>query len=144
MRKVLGRTGLAPALLELEVTETAAMDNPQIAIENLRALKSLGIGLAIDDFGTGYSSLAYLKLLPIDRLKLDRTFVKDIEDDTNDAVICTATIGLAHNLGLKVVAEGVETAAQLAFLRSLDCDELQGYYFSPPLPESEAREYGMG
>ncbi|HMW56171.1 MAG TPA: PAS-domain containing protein [Accumulibacter sp.] len=144
VRKVLGRTGLAPALLELEVTETAAMDNPQIAIENLRALKSLGIGLAIDDFGTGYSSLAYLKLLPIDRLKLDRTFVKDIEDDTNDAVICTATIGLAHNLGLKVVAEGVETAAQLAFLRSLDCDELQGYYFSPPLPESEAREYGMG
>ena len=142
VRDVLKETGLPPHRLELEVTETAAMENPQLTIDNLRALRALGVSLAIDDFGTGYSSLAYLKLLPITRLKLDRAFVMDIESDPNDAAICAATIGLAHNLGLDVVAEGVETAAQLQYLEQLGCDEIQGYYFSRPLPAAQARCFG--
>ena len=144
VREVLLQNDLPPQCLELEITETAAMENPQLTIENLSALRALGVSLAIDDFGTGYSSLAYLKLLPISRLKLDRTFVMDIESDPNDAAICRATIGLAHSLGLEVVAEGVETLAQLDYLRELECDKLQGYYFSKPLPEAGAREFARG
>jgi EAL domain-containing protein (putative c-di-GMP-specific phosphodiesterase class I) len=94
----------------------------------------MGIALAIDDFGTGYSSLAYLKHLPIQRLKLDQSFVKDIESDRSDAAICSATIALGHNLGLKLVAEGVETKAQEEFLSKLGCDFMQGYLYSKPLP----------
>jgi diguanylate cyclase (GGDEF)-like protein/PAS domain S-box-containing protein len=124
--------------LEFEITETAAMNDPQMAVTQLNALRDLGIWLAIDDFGTGYSSLAYMKRLPIQTLKLDRTFVRDIESDPNDAEISLATIALAHNLGLKVVAEGVETDAQRAFLSLHNCDYLQGYLFSKPLPSKEA------
>ncbi|MDX1334794.1 MAG: EAL domain-containing protein [Gammaproteobacteria bacterium] len=120
--------------LELEITETAAMDDPDLAVRQLNDLRNLGVSLSIDDFGTGYSSLAYLKRLPINTLKLDRSFVRDIETDQSDAEICMASITLAHNLGLKVVAEGVETEAQREFLASHQCDYLQGYLFSRPLP----------
>ncbi|MCW8881970.1 MAG: EAL domain-containing protein, partial [Sedimenticola sp.] len=126
--------------LELEITETAAMADPELAIRQLNRLSELGVSLAIDDFGTGYSSLAYLKKLPINTLKLDQTFVGDIENDKNDAEICMATIALAHNLGLKVVAEGVETIEQRDFLTKYDCDYLQGYLFSKPLPSKEATD----
>ncbi len=132
--RLLRRHGVEPARLELEMTESVAMQQPESTIRNLLALKDLGVSLAIDDFGTGYSSLAYLKLFPLDRLKLDRTFVSDIEHDPNDASICAATVGLAHSLRLELVAEGVETAAQHAFLRQLGCDLLQGYLFHRPMP----------
>jgi diguanylate cyclase (GGDEF)-like protein/PAS domain S-box-containing protein len=125
---------LQAADLELEITESTAMQNPEITIAILNQLSGMGIALAIDDFGTGYSSLAYLKHLPIQRLKLDQSFVKDIESDRSDAAICSATIALGHNLGLKLVAEGVETKAQEEFLSKLGCDFMQGYLYSKPLP----------
>jgi len=141
VRTIMARHGIGSGQLELEVTESVAMDNPERAIDQLMLLRRLGIELAIDDFGTGYSSLAYLKLLPIQTLKLDRAFVQDIETDENDAAISAATLALAHNLGLKVVAEGVETEAQRAFLVDHECDLLQGYLFSKPLPAAEATAY---
>ncbi|MGE5471137.1 MAG: putative bifunctional diguanylate cyclase/phosphodiesterase [Bacteroidota bacterium] len=128
---------LKPADVELEITESTAMQNPEFTLSILNDLAARGIMLAIDDFGTGYSSLAYLKHLPIQRLKLDRSFVKDIETDANDAAICSATVALGHNLGLELVAEGVETPAQRDFLAQLGCDVLQGYLYSKPLPADE-------
>ena len=125
--------GLSSGFLELEVTESMLMEGTERTIEDLTAIRQLGVRIAIDDFGTGYSSLAYLKRLPIDLIKIDRAFVKDIDRDSNDAVICTTVVALAHNLGVKVCAEGVEDAAQSAFLASHQCDVLQGYYFSEPL-----------
>lgn len=127
--------------LELEITESTAMQNPEITLNVLSQLSDMGIILAIDDFGTGYSSLAYLKHLPIQRLKLDRSFVKDIETDTSDAAICSATVALGHNLGLELVAEGVETAAQRDFLSNLGCDVLQGFLYSKPKPADEIIAY---
>jgi len=141
VQRALENSGVPSARLEMEITESVAMEDPERTVETLRALKAIGIGVSIDDFGTGYSSLAYLKLLPINCLKLDRTFVTDIETDPNDAAICAATIRLAHTLGLSVVAEGVETAEQARYLDSLDCDVMQGYYFSRPLPEAQARAF---
>lgn len=141
VRDAMARHGIGAGELELEVTESVAMNNPARAIDQLKALRDLGVDLAIDDFGTGYSSLAYLKLLPIQTLKLDRTFVRDIESDENDAAISAATLALAHNLGLRVVAEGVETEAQRRFLAAHQCDVLQGYLFSPPLPAEAATAY---
>ncbi len=132
-----------PALLEFEITESMAMDNPHETIAAMTTLRGLGVKLAIDDFGTGYSSLSYLKRFPMNTLKLDRSFVKDIETDPSDAAICLATIGLAHNLGLDVVAEGVETEKQFGYLKKLGCDKIQGYYFSRPLPVAEAQAYIM-
>lgn len=131
------RHDLRPGELELEITESVAMDNPDATLRMLGQLRELGVELAIDDFGTGYSSLSHLKLMPLQRLKIDRSFVKDIESDPDDAAICAATISLAQNLGLSVVAEGVETNAQLAFLGNLGCECVQGYLFSKPLPAAE-------
>jgi EAL domain-containing protein (putative c-di-GMP-specific phosphodiesterase class I) len=128
----LARHSLTGADLELEVTESVAMADPERAIGQLQQLRALGVRLAIDDFGTGYSSLAYLKLLPIQTLKLDRAFVRDIETDENDAAISAATLALAHSLGRNVVAEGVETEGQRQFLRRHHCDVLQGYLFGKP------------
>ena len=128
----LARHGLSGPELELEVTESVAMADPERAIGQLQQLRALGVRLAIDDFGTGYSSLAYLKLLPIQTLKLDRAFVRDIETDENDAAISAATLALAHSLGRSVVAEGVETEGQRQFLRQHRCDVLQGYLFGKP------------
>ncbi|BAO28565.1 EAL domain-containing protein [Sulfuritalea hydrogenivorans] len=134
---VLQDSRLPAALLEFEVTETMAMENPERASRLLGELRDMGIALAIDDFGTGYSSLAYLKRLPFDHLKIDRSFVAGIAHDQNDVAIVRGTIALAHSLGLTVVAEGVETAEQLALLKSADCDEFQGFHFSRPLPADE-------
>jgi diguanylate cyclase (GGDEF)-like protein/PAS domain S-box-containing protein len=134
VRGILDCYDLTPLDLELEITESTAMQNPELTLSVLRQFADMGIMLAIDDFGTGYSSLAYLKHLPIHRLKLDRSFVKDIESDPNDAAICSATVALGHNLGLELVAEGVETEAQRHFLAELGCDALQGFYYSKPLP----------
>jgi EAL domain-containing protein (putative c-di-GMP-specific phosphodiesterase class I) len=141
---ILRRHKISGEELELEITETAAMEDPDLAVQQLNDLRALGVSLSIDDFGTGYSSLAYLKRLPINTLKLDRSFVRDIETDQSDAEICMASIALAHNLGLKVVAEGVETEAQRAFLSAHQCDYLQGYLFSRPLPAEEITEYLSG
>jgi EAL domain-containing protein (putative c-di-GMP-specific phosphodiesterase class I) len=130
---VLARTGLAPSLLEIELTESLFMSDVNLAVELLHSMKSLGVNLSIDDFGTGYSSLSYLSRFPIDVLKIDRSFVSDITRDANDAAIVASIIALAHNLKLSVIAEGVETAEQLGYLRRHGCDEMQGYYFSRPL-----------
>lgn len=131
---VLEETGLDPAGLEIELTESMVMHDAEKMIEMLHAIKRLGVRIAVDDFGTGYSSLSYLKRFPVDRLKVDRSFVQDLATDPDDATIVSTIIALGHNLGLKVVAEGVETEAQIEFLRRNGCDELQGYYFGKPMP----------
>jgi diguanylate cyclase (GGDEF)-like protein len=133
VRSALERSGLPPACLEIEITESTVMRDTGEAASVLRSLKALGVALSIDDFGTGYSSLSYLKRFPIDVLKIDRSFVSDVTADPNDAAITRAIIALAHTLNLEAVAEGVETAEQVAFLRENGCDEIQGYYFSPPV-----------
>jgi len=131
---ILGRTQLEPQYLELEITESSLVEDTKNFIKTLQNLKSLGVKLAIDDFGTGYSSMAYLKDFPVDRLKIDKVFVSNLETEKTNIAILKAIIALGHSLGLKVVAEGVETAYQQAFLHGIGCDELQGYYFSKPLP----------
>ncbi len=132
VEKILSATGLCPGALELELTESTVMTSAEENRQMLRTLKDMGLLLAIDDFGTGYSSLSYLKHFPIDRLKIDRSFVHDIIDNANSATIAKAIITLAHSLKIKVVAEGVETRQQMEFLRELNCDEIQGYYFCRP------------
>jgi EAL domain-containing protein (putative c-di-GMP-specific phosphodiesterase class I)/DNA-binding response OmpR family regulator len=137
----LQRTGLDAKYLELEVTESMLMQDLQQTIATLRQLKAAGIYLSIDDFGTGYSSLSYLKGFPIDALKIDRSFVREITQNSDDAAIATSIILLGQNLNLKVIAEGVETESQLSFLRILQCDQIQGYLFSPPVPAGEVESF---
>ncbi len=133
VRRVLADTGLAASALELEITEAAAMQNPETTVDALHALRALGVSIAIDDFGTGYSSLSYLKRFPITTVKIDRTFIRDISSSDSDAAIVAAVVGIARALKLRVVAEGVETDEQLGFLRRQQCDAAQGYLFSRPL-----------
>ncbi len=135
--RILDETGVEARFVELEITESILMDNTGEAVETLRKLNDMGLEISIDDFGTGYSSLSYLKRFPIDKLKIDRSFVQDIATDPDDAAIVTAIIALAHSLQMKVIAEGVEEAAQLVFLSRQGCDQYQGYYFSKPLPAAE-------
>src|ERR1044071_2357512 len=132
--RILQETGLNSHNLELELTESSIMKNAEGAVRTLSELKAMGVKIAIDDFGTGYSSLGYLKRLPIDTLKIDRSFVSDVTTDPDDAALVMAIITLAHNLRLKVIAEGVDSEEQLRFLHLLRCDEWQGYFFSKPLP----------
>ena len=133
LMEIIGDIGLDPHLLELEITESALMENADSVLKTLHSLKEIGFHLSIDDFGTGYSSLSYLKHFPLDKLKIDRSFVIDITEDSNNNAIIETIINMGHNLKLKVIAEGVENAEQLATLKGLMCDEIQGYYFSRPL-----------
>ncbi|MEJ2643480.1 MAG: EAL domain-containing protein [Gammaproteobacteria bacterium] len=142
--KVLQQTGVSPSSLELEITESVLMDNPEETISLLRELSAMGVSLSIDDFGTGYSSLSYLKRFPITRLKIDMSFIRDVASDPDDAAIVTAIVAMARSLGLRVTAEGVETKGQLAFLAERGCDEYQGYYFSRALSAEQATELLQG
>jgi EAL domain-containing protein (putative c-di-GMP-specific phosphodiesterase class I) len=135
--RALADNGLAGELLELELTESSLMENTDRTIECLQGLKRRGVQISIDDFGTGYSSLAYLRRFPVDKLKIDMVFVRNLTTSPPDAAIALAIIGMAHSLKLEVVAEGVETAEQLSYLRSHRCDQIQGYYFSKPLSASD-------
>lgn len=133
IRELLSELGMSPKNLELEITESILMDNTELAITTLNDLSEMGMTLAMDDFGTGYSSLSYLKQFPLNVLKIDRSFVRDVNDDADDAAIVDAIIAMSHRLELDVIAEGVETVEQLEFLRAHDCERIQGYYFSKPL-----------
>jgi diguanylate cyclase (GGDEF)-like protein/PAS domain S-box-containing protein len=135
--QVLEETGLDPSHLELELTENLVMNDAEKFVSVLQAIKRLGVRIAIDDFGTGYSSLSYLKRFPVDCLKIDRSFVRDIAEDSDDAAIVRAVIALGHSLNLAVVAEGVETPGQLGFLSNHECDEVQGYLFGRPMPAED-------
>ena len=140
VRAILDETGLAAECLELELTEGILMGGASETLDTLNRLSAMGVKLAIDDFGTGYSSLSYLKRFPIDKLKIDQSFVRDIVDDPDDLAIANAVISMGHSLRLGVIAEGVEHAEQLEILMNEGCDEVQGYYFSAPLPAGEFAE----
>jgi EAL domain-containing protein (putative c-di-GMP-specific phosphodiesterase class I) len=133
VKAVLQDTGLAPRCLELEITESLLMSNGDAIFSLLGELKELGVSLAIDDFGTGYSSLSYLRQFPVSRLKIDGSFIKDVPGNADDYAITSAIIEMGKALNLKVIAECVETEAQMSFLKARRCDEIQGYYFSKPL-----------
>jgi EAL domain-containing protein (putative c-di-GMP-specific phosphodiesterase class I) len=137
VRQVLDETGLAPQFLELELTESQLLDNVESVITTFQQLRDLGVKLAIDDFGTGYSSLSYLKRFPVDYVKIDQTFIRDLALGGEDAAITRAIIVMAHSMELKVVAEGVETQAQMDFLKAHHCDEIQGYLISRPVPAEQ-------
>jgi EAL domain-containing protein (putative c-di-GMP-specific phosphodiesterase class I) len=137
VERTLQQTGVPPRYLEIEITESLAMNDMELTRSILKRFYQMGIGVSIDDFGTGYSSLNSLKHFPVHTLKIDRSFVKDIATDSQDRAIVQAIIALCRGLKLKVIAEGVETEAQLEILRSLNCTEMQGYLFSYPLPARE-------
>ena len=140
VERVLRETPVSPRCLDVEITESAMMQNKNVTVSVLRRLKGIGITVSLDDFGTGYSSLSYLKGFPIDTVKIDRSFIRDLTTDPDDAAITAAIISMAKTLNLRVTAEGVETEEQLAFLRAHGCDEMQGYLFSPPVPADQATE----
>ena len=137
IEQTMKRYGVTPADLGVELTESVLMADPERANEVLRRLRTMGVRIAIDDFGTGYSSLSYLKRLPAETVKIDRSFIRGLPADSDDAAITQAVIAMAHSLGLNVVAEGVETAEQLRTLRELGCDEAQGYLLGRPISAAE-------
>jgi EAL domain-containing protein (putative c-di-GMP-specific phosphodiesterase class I) len=137
VRAALARSGLAPRYLELEITESLSMANPDASVPMMQRLKDIGVALSIDDFGTGFSNLSYLRRFPVDRLKIDLSFVREITTDSSSLAISEAIITMSHSLNLEVIAEGVETAAQLELLGSRHCDLIQGYFFSPPVTAAE-------
>ncbi len=139
VRSALKRHNLPGSDLELEITENLLVQDMESAVTVLEQIRSLGVKVSMDDYGTGYSSLAYMKELPVDTLKIDRCFIENLETESADRAIVNSTIVLARHLGMKVLAEGVETEAQLQTLQAFSCDEIQGYYFSEPLPEREFR-----
>lgn len=138
---ILKESKLAAKYLELEITEGTVMDSPQKAIDTMLQIRAMGIHLSLDDFGTGYSSLAYLKKFPLNTLKIDKAFVDDIETSEQGRNMVATIVTIAHNLGMQVVAEGVETNQQLSFLSGLRCEQLQGYLYSKPLPENDFQKY---
>ena len=138
---LLDRYRIAPRMLELEITESLVLTDPEVQINQLRELRAMGFSIAVDDFGTGYSSLAYIQRLPVDVLKIDRSFVQNIEDDRSHSALCRGIIALAHGLDLRTVAEGVETEQQQRFLTNWGCDYLQGYLFSKPLAAEQATQF---
>jgi diguanylate cyclase (GGDEF)-like protein len=140
LTRIISESGLRPSSVELEITESMVMSHRENAVAVLESLKSIGVQIALDDFGTGYSSLAYLKRFPIDSIKIDRSFIQDIPADSDDKKITRAIIAMAHSMRLKVVAEGVETAAQLSFLRTQCCDAVQGYFLHRPMPDQAVAE----
>jgi EAL domain-containing protein (putative c-di-GMP-specific phosphodiesterase class I) len=142
IRALVAAGGIDPALVELEITESQLMEDPEHAIRVMRSLREAGIRIAIDDFGTGYSSLAYLTRFPVKALKIDRSFVADVFSDNADAAIVRTIIDMAHSLGFTVVAEGVETDRQAAFLRQFGCEQAQGYLFARPMPVHEVAKFG--
>jgi len=137
IKAALSETRLSPEYLEAEITESVIMDQPERAVEQLSAIKDLGISIALDDFGTGYSSFSYMHRFPIDTLKIDRSFISDICKKTEHAEIVAAIIAMSHILQLRVIAEGIEEEEQLRLLADRDCDVVQGYLFSRPLPADE-------
>jgi len=141
LKENISKTGFNVKWLELEITESQMMKNPTQSIEILQSISDMGIEIAIDDFGTGYSSLAYLKRLPVNRLKIDRSFVKDLPHDEEDRAISEAVIALAKSLNLTIIAEGVETREQLEYLLSKGCHTIQGYYYSKPIPKGEMTKF---
>ena len=141
---ILDDTGLDPHFLELEITEGMVMSGVEAVIETLHKLHAIGVELAIDDFGTGFSSMSYLKKFPVDRLKIDQSFMRGIENNVEDRSITKAIIKLGHSLGLKVIAEGVETEEQMEFLRIRHCQEAQGYLISRPIVAEELAEFIRG
>jgi EAL domain-containing protein (putative c-di-GMP-specific phosphodiesterase class I) len=138
--EALAAAELEPRFLEVEITESALMSDPEESVKILEQLSRMGVVVSVDDFGTGYSSMAYLRRFPIDKLKIDRTFIGELLSRADDASIVRAIVSLAHNLRLKVVAEGVETSDQLELLRSLGCDQYQGFWFSPAVPAAKFAE----
>jgi polar amino acid transport system substrate-binding protein len=141
--RILRETGHDPELLELEITESTAMRDASHTIEKLKKLADMGIRFSLDDFGTGYSSLSYLKKLPINKLKIDKSFVSGLREDKDAQAIVYAVIAMAHSLNLSVVAEGVETDEQMKFLDSCECDQIQGYLYSKPLPGDDFQKFSM-
>ncbi len=137
MIEIIRESGIAPPWFKLEITETSTIDNLAVVANTLHAIRASGISIAVDDFGTGYSTLNYLQKLPVDIIKVDQQFIRDIPHSTEDMTLVKAVIAMAHSMGLDVVAEGVETEEQASFLRKHSCEELQGYLFSRPLPADE-------
>jgi EAL domain-containing protein (putative c-di-GMP-specific phosphodiesterase class I) len=140
VQQILEQTRLEPCYLELELTETFMMQDWKSTAEILRALKGLGVKIALDDFGTGYSSLSYMKRFPIDALKIDQSFIRDMTSDSDDASIVSAVINMGRSLNMRVIAEGIQTRDQLKFLKERHCPEGQGFYFGPPVPAEELGE----